>query len=296
MNTARTRFLSIVAAGFGVMGLGCVTGPGWGPNEAMAQAPDVKDAPSLLRALERSDEDLRAITANVQYARHFKLQGDRHTRQGELYFMSMPRPGKRDHRVFSIEFETLIIDDVRREDPQRWTFDGEWLVEAREAEKMFIKRRVALPDDNFDPLKIGEGPMPIPIGQKAEDILARYEAELRDPRELFGNQANAALEDFVEDTVHIVLTPRERFREQEDLQEIRLWYRWDSQTQRWLPRLARTLNRAGDLSYVQLINVQVARDGDPAGSIAIPPRVFDTTPPGEGWDVELIDDLGKGAG
>jgi hypothetical protein len=259
----------------------------------MAQEPRVESARDLLDLLERADEDLAAITARVQYDRRFRLQGDRHVRRGSLYFLVENPGAARPNRSFAIDFELLIVGDRREEDPESWIFDGQWLIEKRPSDRQFIKRRIAPPNADFDPLRIGEGPMPIPIGQRAGDILARYEAELRDPYELFQGDGAAGLREFVRGTKQIRLTPRPAFEEQEDLKEIRLWYRWDEESGRFLPRLARTVNRAGDESYVQLINVQVQEVGDPA--LAIPSDAFETEPPrGEGWDVQVIDDLQGG--
>jgi len=263
------------------------------PNAA-AQAPHpepmVDSARELLDLLETAEEDLEAITARVQYDRRFRLQGDRHLRRGDLYFVVENPRAARPDRSFAIDFELLIVGDRREQDPEAWIFDGQWLIEKRPADKQFIKRRIAPPDADFDPLRIGEGPMPIPIGQRADDILARYEADLRPADELFQGARAAGLRDFVRDTVQVRLTPRPAYADQEDLKEIRLWYRWDHDSGRYLPRLARTINRAGDESYVQLINVQVQEIGDPP--LDIPSDAFRIDPPrGGGWDVQIIDEL-----
>ncbi|TVQ30451.1 MAG: hypothetical protein EA376_12990 [Phycisphaeraceae bacterium] len=244
--------------------------------------PPIASVHELLMALETADRGLETLAADVQYDRRLELQGDRHVRQGRLFYISENNGGARPSRSFAIGFTNLFIGERRQEDPQFWIFDGEWLVEKKATEKQFIKRRVAPPDADFDPLRIGEGPMPIPIGQKAQDILARYDVERRTPDELF--ERDSPMAKFVKGSHHLRLVPKPHRAEQDEFVELRLWYRWEETHNRFLPRLARTKSHAGDESYVQLINIKVNQNIDR--------RIFDVTPPqAAGWDIQVIDDL-----
>lgn len=288
----QTPLVPIVLAIFAVSWL--AGGAAVGLRTAIAAspaAPPIESAEDLLDHLERADDDVGAITARVQYDRRFRLQGDRHRRRGDLYFKVEDGPQRK--RTFAINFDTMIVGDRLQEDESEiWVFDGEWLVEKKPKQKQFIKRRVAPPDADFDPLAIGEGPMPIPIGQEKEDILARYDAELRPADDLFQNEEGEGIRRFVEGTVQLRLTPRAPFDERADLKEIRLWYRWHEDADRFLPRMARTVNRSGDESYVQLIRVQVRERGE-SGEPLVSDDVFDVAPPppGRGWQIEVIDEL-----
>lgn len=285
-NPQRTSFLPAALA---ILALLAAFGPA---PRADAAPPEIQSAKQLLERLEQADRDVEAITARVQYDRRFRLQGDRHRRRGDLYFRVQRRGEQPPRRSFVIDFETLIVGRRMEQEAEMWVFDGEWLVEKKPAEKQFIKRRIAPPDADFDPLAIGEGPMPIPIGQKADAILERYEAEIRPATDIFKDENAAGIRSFVEGTVQLLLTPRERIAEREDLKEIRLWYRWHDEADRFLPRLARTVNRSGDTSYVQLIQMQVKKVGEEGGP-EIPEGIFDVSPPPaeEGWEVEVIDEL-----
>jgi len=247
-----------------------------------AAPPTIETVDDLLAEIEKAGDGLESLTARIQYTRRFQLQGDVHIRRGRLAYAADPS-NRRDRR-FAVYFDTLLIPSARmEEDPQHWIFDGEWLVEKRPSEKQFIKRRVAPPDASFDPLRVGEGPLPIPIGQRAEDITRRFDPELRASGELFDAESPLAAQ--VQGSHHLRLTPKEQYAEGEEFSEIRLWYRWDESSQRLLPILSRTTNRQGDESYVQLVDVT------PAGEID--PEMFDTTSPakGSGWDVQVIENL-----
>lgn len=242
-------------------------------------APRLDTAEALLRALERAGGDIRTLSADVRYDRRFALQGDRHVRDGRLYFVSREGGvGARASRAFAVHFETLRIDDRLTDDPQVWVFDGRWLVEKRPAARQFVKREIAREGDDVDPLRVGEGPMPIPIGQRADDILRRFTAELLPP-----GDGLEALPAYLTDTYQLRLTARPDAPDgmPDELREVRLWYVKDS----LLPRMARTINRARDESYVVLLNVRVNE--------TLPDGAIDAgePPQSDGWEVrvELLD-------
>jgi len=250
------------------------------PAEEARESAGFADARSLLEALERAADDIRTLRADIQYDRRFLLQGDRHVRRGTLYFGQREREEGGRRRVFEVDFSVLYLGERREEDRQVWTFDGRWLVEKRPDKKQFIAREVAPPGADFDPLRLGEGPIPIPIGQEAEAVLSRYEVELLPAQAGLDPEEDASLVAFVEDAWQLRLLPRS---EEDDFEEIRLWYERDA----LLPRMAMTTNRSGDVSVVQLANVRLNE--------ALPEDVFRITPPaiGSGWDTQIEEYRGE---
>lgn len=252
-----------------------------GPNDAPIQT-----AHDLLVALERADDNISSLQADILYDRRFELQGDRHVRQGRLLYRVFPAepPGATPRRVFEIRFDTLYLplQNRKEDDEQVWVFDGRWLIEKRPAEKRFHAREIAPANAKFDPLRIGEGPFPVPIGQRADDILARFDAKLLDADELFEESENWRR--FVADTYRLRLTPKPGVDEREEFRDVQIWY----SRQTLLPRLARTVNRQGDVSYVQMINVKT---NEP-----MPADAFDVSAPdpSQGWEVQ-VDRLDRAA-
>lgn len=242
---------------------------------AAPPAPEVKaggfaNADEVLTALETADRGLTSLTSQVVYDRELALAGDRQQRVGNLYFVN--RPGERPdapERRFTIDFTELAVGDRRESERQTYIFDGQWLLEKHWREREYVRRQVVPPGERFDPLRIGEGPMPIPIGQRKADILARYDAQLLEP--------DAGLEDYPElaafavRCVQLQLTPR---AESDEFREVRLWYRPESDG-RLLPRMARTLNRNGDESTVRLVGPRLNED--------VPEALLDTRPPAD-WN------------
>ncbi len=228
----------------------------------------------LLDDLERANAGLKTLTADIKYDRLFEIAGDRQTRIGSLVYFDAgqkdaangtgdgERNAKRDRR-FSVTFDRLQVG--RRIEPQELTyiFDGTFLVERSGAEKQVVKRRVVAEGDARDPMRIGEGPIPLPIGQKREDILARFDASVVPAEEGFDfaeDDEAAALRQFVDGTRQLKLIPKPGNRDLDDVVEVRLWYRDatdESGTPTLLPRLAKTVNRVGDVALVQLVNVKL---------------------------------------
>ncbi|MDX2147146.1 MAG: hypothetical protein SFZ23_06450 [Planctomycetota bacterium] len=259
---------------------------------AGAGAGAVATAEDLLLLLETADADLRTLQAQVVYDRTFAIQGDRQVRIGRLYFESADGAarGAGDNaertsraRRFAIEFERLLVGD-REENvagaKRSYIFDGEWLVEKDPSSKLFMKRQIAPPGQPFDALRIGEGPMPIPIGQRRADILARFDATLLPPDDGLDDDG---LKSFVKDSVQLKLVPKAERMKLEKFVEIRLWYRRAEQLagKPYLPRMAKTINQDEDESVVRLIDVKLNSEL-PKGviSVAEPPK-------DAGWEVKV---------
>jgi len=237
----------------------------------------IADADALLARLETAREKIDTLRASLTYRRQFAIAGDTQIRVGDLYFDNDTTDADGRTR-FAVRFDTLVVGDRLERRDQLFVFDGEWLVEKESNDRRFAKRQVAPPGSTFDPLRIGEGPFPIPLGQKPEDIVERYTAELRPPTE--GLDPEDGLHIYAEQgLVQLRLTPRPEYAETDDFTEIRLWY--DARSEALLPKLARTETAVGDVSLV-VVN-------DPRLNATLPEEVFDTSSPprSEGWNVTV---------
>jgi hypothetical protein len=97
----------------------------------------------LLERLERSHTDLRDFQADIVYHKWDNVLKRTEIRTGEVIYQVKPGGSKR----FAILLERLIVRNRARDHP---------------------------PDKQFDPLKLGEGPFPLPVGQPAEEVRARF--------------------------------------------------------------------------------------------------------------------------
>ena len=245
-------------------------------------------AEGLLDLMEKADANLRSLAADIQYDKLDGVTGDRQVRRGKVFFEDRTaadaKPGQRRDRRFSVRFDTLYLGDVKRDEQQLFVFDGEWLTEVTPHVKQIIKRQVMPPGASFDPLKIGEGPLPLPIGQKKSDMLARFKVSLlRDAADLEGEteEETTKLKAFVKDSFQLKLVPNPGTSEAEKFAEIRLWYREGSAEEggkRLLPRMARTLApKSGNIAIVRMINVKT--------NTPIEPSMMAADTPGADWNV-----------
>jgi hypothetical protein len=251
---------------------------------------EFKTADALLDALETADKLLRSLRAGVQYAKTFAdiEGGDKQIWRGELFFDVAPAKEKDNagdqkaeepKRRFAVIFDKLLVGQVARDETKHLIFDGEWFVERNESAKQFSKRRVVRPGERMDPLKLGEGPFPLPIGQKKAHILSLFKAELLPYTAGLEDESESVRERFA-DTVQLRLTPIGKTREARDFAEVRIWYRRSD----LLPRLARTRTAEGSTSEVLLIQHEVNK--------AIEKKIFNTDPPREtGWNIDIRDDF-----
>lgn len=247
-----------------------------GPDPlARGDVREFESADELLEVLEETG--VERLSADVRYTRLFALAGDTQTRTGVLMFEQTEREDAAALRRFAVAFDLLIVGRRKESETKRFVFDGEWLVEELPGEKLFIKRQIAAPGTTTDPLAIGEGPMPLPIGQKKDAILERFHATIVEAED--GLDADS-LRMFVTrgaGSVQLRLIPKDV--EELGVEEIRLWYDLES----LLPRLTRTVDLDGDESIVQLLGVQTGEDA------AVRDDSFDVTTPavGSGWDVRV---------
>lgn len=236
-------------------------------------------AEAFLRELEQAGGDIESLKAGIRYTKVFVLEGDEQVRIGTLYFVSGEgAPDDQRRRRFAVHFDRLIFDGRQERESRSYVFDGEWLVEKLPEHKQMFKRQVVPPGESFDPLRIGEGPFPIPIGQPAAEILSRFDAELLAEGE--GTDAlDPDVELWLQNPSHPVrgvkLTPKTSFAREFDLEVLHLWYLRDG----LLPRAAWTRGVDGNETVVQLIAHEK--------NVPIEDDVLETETPGAGWDVEI---------
>ncbi|MBX3317960.1 MAG: hypothetical protein KF902_13980 [Phycisphaeraceae bacterium] len=244
----------------------------WMPGQPITTADD------LLVALETADLEIKTFKAGIRYTRIFSLAGDEQIRDGTLYYETLDRGDATTpaSRRFAVHFTQLRVGKRVEKEPKDYIFDGEWLVERLEKDKQFIKRQVVPPGERFDPLRIGEGPFPVPVGQRRDDVLKRYRVTMLAPDD--GVDADS-LRSFInsgDGSYQLLLVPIADPQDADELAEIRVWYRKSD----LLPRMARTINLVGDESIIQMLNPE-------KNPKDLPYRIFDTATPARGWNVRI---------
>jgi hypothetical protein len=273
------------------------TAPTAAPESEPAIEPVIESAvdpaaAKLLGELETADEQLRTFSAELIWRKVNGLAGDVTERQGRLAYLDSRRDvsanadaGVGGQRKFAVDITFERHGDRKNPDAKSYVFDGRWLVERVAGQKKMTKTEVVNARKPFDPLKLGEGPMPLPIGQSKADILTRFEATVVPTEEGLDEESPEFLRTLKlvsEQSVQLRLVPRAKFREDIAFSEIRLWYRRDAE--RWVPRIARTYSRlTGDMGPEDRDVDTLVLVGTTVNP-ALGENVFDTVAP-SGWDV-----------
>jgi hypothetical protein len=151
----------------------------WAPA-ADPQAPPPESARAELRPedvlldrLEAAAADLRSFTADLRYHKWDPVLQREEIRVGTIIFQAAAEPPQ--SRRFAVSFEALYRGSRKVEQKRQYIFESPWLVEIDHEAKEFYKRQVVPPGEQRDPLKLGEGPFPLPIGQARQEVLDRFE-------------------------------------------------------------------------------------------------------------------------
>lgn len=168
---------------------------------------------ALLTRIESSAKDLASFAAKIAYEKEDAILLRTETRTGEIIYQI-----EGDQKRFAVLFDRRIIPPRADARLYHYVFDGRWLAEIDHENKQFIKREIVAPGQTLDPLKLGEGPFPLPIGQAKADVLARFDVAL-----LPDVPADGLLKP-LKDVDGLALTPKAGTVEAREYQRIDIYY------------------------------------------------------------------------
>jgi hypothetical protein len=146
----------------------------------------------ILDALDARGRDLKSFTADVSLTEGDAALANEVTRRGKVVFQG--RDGKPRLRVTFNERDTG--QRVFAEKVEYLLEDG-WLTDRNYEKKVEVRRQVLKPGEKLDLLKLGEGPFPLPIGQKKEAVHEQFDVKKIPP-----SKEDPA------GSVHVELTPK----------------------------------------------------------------------------------------
>ena len=232
----------------------------------------------LLDALDRAGTDLQSLKATVVLNDIDDVTGDSTSRPGEVLL-------QRDGEVvkFRAVFKGVIVElpngktGLREERKEYVLRDGE-LIDRNYKTRTEVRRKLPPQEGKRDLLKLGEGPFPLPIGQRAEDVHRQFAVVEVDPADeeqnMFGVEA-------APNTRRLRLTPKPGT----PLAKSFSWIEIDVSLEDGMPRKVITLNPEGNAARV----TDFVRK--PEVNKPIPADAFDLEPVDRGqWDV-IIEEL-----
>jgi hypothetical protein len=192
-------------------------------EDANAAPPQIAADPvhAILHRLEESASELQSFTASIFYESYDDLLDRREIRTGNIIYRIERPEGDgvegRNVTSFAVLFDSLTIGARRSERKMHYVFHDRWLAEIDYETKQFIKRELVPPGRQLDPLKLGEGPIPLPIGQPKAEVLARFEVSLMEKPE-------AGPLSRLENVDGLLLIPKPGTPEAEDYSRVELFY------------------------------------------------------------------------
>lgn len=171
-------------------------------------------AEAFLGELEKTATTISSMSGTLTLEKFDALGEETDQRMGRLVL-----DGKDGKRRIAIRFEEYIDGSGRldRSVLHYIVADG-WLCEIDHTNKSFTKRQIARPGEEFDPLALGNGPVPLPIGQKKADVLARFdvtETEIPADIPLLGS---------LQDVAAMRLVPKPGSEAAQELENVDLFY------------------------------------------------------------------------
>ena len=226
---------------------------------------------AMLSALEKAGDTIRSLRANVIYDRVDAVSENRERRTGQIVLTQDSQQLK--SRTLAIMFDQFI-DASGHASPQtqRFVFHGGWLFEFDDARHQLIARELVAPGEQLDPLRIGEGPVPIPIGQKKDEVLRRFEVQL----------APLPEQPLLKRLVNIqglVMRPKLNAGVDPDLAEIYVWY--DLGT--LMPVAVAATTKGGDQKILLLTKLELNKELDVTAKALLATDPPATTDKGAAW-------------
>ena len=158
---------------FGLFSCQSVQAPAPAPAQTPAPAPVQANAilENLLDAMEEQGRTMKDFTASATMEKFEALTDEREVRRGRVVVLG---PSGKDREI-GIAFDEFIDSTGRGStDARRFVFRGGWMWEFDPTKKQAIRRQLAPEGESFDPLRVGEGPFPVPLGQPKKDVVREF--------------------------------------------------------------------------------------------------------------------------
>jgi hypothetical protein len=149
-----------------------------------------------LDVLAARGQTLDSFVADVKLTEKDESTQLESARVGKVWYQRLADGGAR----IRVSFTSRSDDGGKhtKVNPLDYVLDKGWLLERDHTKKIQIRRQVMKPGEKANLLKLGEGPFPLPIGQKTEDVKKQFAVTLAKPTK-----------DDPAGTTHVVLRPRE---------------------------------------------------------------------------------------
>jgi len=149
------------------------TAPTTSTPAAPAPAVTAPAAVAVLTMLQQRDETLKDFTARIRYEVYHPRTEDTVVQKGDASYVKTA-----DGVKFAAHFTHEGAAGQFQAVDHTLIFDGRWIIDCDAKNKVFQKTQIVPPGAQIRPLKLGEGPLPIPIGQDTQKVLRDFAVTL----------------------------------------------------------------------------------------------------------------------
>jgi hypothetical protein len=128
----------------------------------------------LLDRLEIEHGAIRLFSSPLTYRKDYDLEGDFETRLGEIAVTIDPP----DRDVVLVFDQIIDASGHGTSRSEYHAFEEGWWIEMTPDRKRIVRRQISRPGEDRDPFKLGEGPFPLPLAQKADSVRRRFVASI----------------------------------------------------------------------------------------------------------------------
>lgn len=126
----------------------------------------------ILDKLDQRGQNLEAFDARVEMTETEVALQLGSTRAGRVWFQRTDAQGGGRLRV---NFEKKLTGDTLADDRKEYLLADGWLTDRDYVKRIEVRRQVLRPGEKMNLLKLGEGPFPLPIGQKKEEVKRHFD-------------------------------------------------------------------------------------------------------------------------
>lgn len=208
----------------------------------------------ILDALDARGRDLKDFTADVTLETIDPVALSSDKRIGNFWYQKQAPGDERIRVTFTKRQKNEGRSIMQKMD---YLLDDGWLTERDYESSKQMRRQVLKPGEKVNLLKLGEGPFPLPLGQKKEDVQQMFDVKKLDPAHDLDESVKPPA-----DTVRVQLTPKADSQFADDFKTIDMWVDLAS----GMPRRIETLDVHGaTIRTTDLENVKInAATGDDA--------------------------------
>ncbi|MGH7179381.1 MAG: LolA family protein [Tepidisphaeraceae bacterium] len=162
-HTAITLFLLVLT--------GCAIAQNTPTDHTPAPLTQDSSLDAVLDALDARGRDLHSLSADVKMTETDAGLGASSARSGHFWLMTLPDGSTRARALFDRKTQ----DDRTTEEKIEYVFANGKLIDRNYARETQVTRLVLKPGEKMNLLKLGEGPFPLPIGQKRQDVCENFD-------------------------------------------------------------------------------------------------------------------------